>query len=140
MEQIGMMPPQGGEPSLAGQAPNGMPPAVPGEEAGVTEKQQFEELIMQIPIEELIKMVQGMSPEEMGQMIQQLCVQQGMSQEEAISMSITLMKVIYERIQEETGQAVTDLTGQTGQQQEPSLAGPPEAPPQMPPQMPGGGA
>jgi hypothetical protein len=101
------------------------------QQGGVTEKQQFEQLVNQVPIEELLKLVQSMSPEELGKKIQQLCIQQGMDSDEAIAFSITLMKVIYERIQNETGQAITELTGQAaGPAPEPSLA--PAAEP-MPP-------
>ena len=56
-----------------------------------------------------------------------------MSQEEATAYSITLMKVIYERIQDETGQAITEVNGGGA---EPSLAGQPPMPPQgAPPPM-----
>jgi hypothetical protein len=92
-------------------------------------------MVAGVPIEQLIQLVKSMSPEELAQKIQQAALQSGLSQEEAQAYSITLMKVIYERIQDETGQAITEITGQAGAP-EPSLAGPPAGPPteQMPPQ------
>jgi hypothetical protein len=134
MDPLGLMPqgqqPTEQEPSLAG--PQGTNPTGPQQQGGITEKQQFEELVMQAPIESLIKLVQSMSPEELGRKIQQLCIQQGMDKDEAVAFSITLMKVIFERIQNETGQAITEITGQTaGPAKEPSLA-PNEMP--MPPE------
>lgn len=124
------MQPQDNGPSLA--MPQGAPPGpdgMPGADAGVTDKEQFEQIIQQIPIEQLMQLVQSMPPEQLADKIQQICVQQlGMDPDEATSFSITLMKVIYERIQEETGQAITDITGVTGgpqeSQPEPSLVPP----------------
>jgi len=115
-ENMNQMPPTGG-PSLAGQppmAPPGGDPAMQQQGGGMTEKDIMMQQVMEIPIDQLIQLVQSKSPEELAQMIQQLAIQQGMSEEEAISFSITLMKVIFERIQEETGQPITEITGQTG--------------------------
>jgi len=100
----GLVPPQG----LGG-----------GEQGGKTEKEIMAELIAQIPIEQLMELAKD--PEKLAQMLQQLGMQQGMSQEEATSMSITFMKVIFERIQEETGQPITAVTGQGGPTAPPSI-------------------
>ena len=80
-------------------------------------------------------MVKNSTPEQLAQQIIQAALQSGMDQETATAYSITLMKVIYERIQDETGQAITEVTGQG---MEPSLAGgPPQGmPPQESSQMP----
>lgn len=86
----------------------------PGGQAngGVTHKEQMVQLIAKIPLDQLIKLIQGTSPEELAQKIQQLCIQQGMDRETAVSFAITLMKVIYERIQNETGKPITDFMKQ----------------------------
>jgi hypothetical protein len=133
-----------GDASLAGGPPMGgegqMPPGDPNA-GGQTEKEMLAEMIAGVPIEQLMQLVQGSSPEELAQKITQAAIQSGMGQEEATAYSITLMKVIYERIQDETGKPITEISGQA---QEPSLAGgPPPAPGgnqgapvgQMPPMM-----
>jgi len=117
-------PPMGGE----GQMPQGDPNA-----GGMTEKELMMEMISDVSIEQLMQLVQSSSPEQLAQQITQAALQSGMSQEEATAYSITLMKVIYERIQNETGKPITEVTGQG---QEPSLAGGP--PPAGPPPAPGG--
>ena len=122
------MPP--GDASLAGGPPvpqEGLSPDGGAMGGGQTEKEQMTEMIMQIPIDQLMQMVQGMSPEQLADQITQAAIQAGMSQEEATAYSITLMKVIYERIQDETGQAITEVNGGGA---EPSLAGQPPLPPQ----------
>lgn len=140
-DPMGLMPqnqqqmPQG-DLSLAGgpQMPaDGLSPDGGGMGGGQTEKEMMAEMIMQVPIDQLMQMVQSMSPEEFADQITQAAIQAGMGQEEATAYSITLMKVIYERIQDETGQAITEITGQGV---EPSLAG---QPPQGPPGTPMGG-
>jgi hypothetical protein len=129
------------EPSLAGGPPQqGMEGSAPGDPnaGGITEKEQMAQMISQVPIEQLIQMVKGSSPEQLAQQITQAALQSGIGQEEATAYSITLMKVIYEKIQDETGQAITEITGQVAP--EPSLAGPqPPAGPQMGGQMPSQG-
>ena len=80
-----------------------------------TMKEDLAESIAQIPIEKLMEI--AADPDKLAQMIVQLGMQQGMSEDEATAFSITLMKVIFERIQNETGQPITNITGQAGQAQ-----------------------
>ena len=114
----------GNDLSLAG-LPPGQEPMQPPQNAqlqgggGQTVKEIMKEQIMGVPLEQLLQLVQSKSPEELGQLIQQLCIQQGMSEEEAISYSITMMKVLFERIQEETGKPITEITGQGNAEPQP---------------------
>lgn len=133
----GLMPPQGGgqngpqmppeQLSLAGGsqmpqmggAPGGDPNA-----GGMTEKEIMAQTIANIPIEQLIQIASD--PEALAKQIQAAAIQQGMDQETAIAYSITLMKVIFDRIQNETGKPITDFTG-GGAPPGPQLANQPPA-------------
>jgi hypothetical protein len=129
-DPLGLMPPQGGPGMEQGGPQMGGDPGTEG--GGKTYKEVLTETIMQIPIDQLIKLVQSMSKEELAQKIQQMLVQSGKSQDVAMSLSITIMKVIYERIQNETGRPISEIMQKQGSSQAPQ---PPSVVGAKPPMM-----